>query len=194
MNLPNQLSLSRLVLACVLVALLSFPGPATLALALLVFVVGAVTDFLDGRIARARNLITPFGKLIDPLADKVLVCAAFVMMLGLPELRIPAWTVVAILAREFLVTGLRGLAAAEGVVMAANRGGKLKTVLQMAYVVAFLALAALLPWLPAATRETYTPVVGMVSLGTASAVALLTLYTGLAYLRENWHVLHLQNR
>ena len=99
-------------------------------LAGLVFVVAALTDSLDGYIARRRRLVTTLGKFIDPLADKVLVIAA---MIALVELhRIPAWIVLVIITREFVVTGLRLVAAAEGVVIAASKGGKLKTVFQIA--------------------------------------------------------------
>ena len=99
-------------------------------LAGLVFVIAALTDSLDGYIARRRRLVTTLGKFIDPLADKVLVIAA---MIALVELhRIPAWIVLVIITREFVVTGLRLVAAAEGVVIAASKGGKLKTVFQIA--------------------------------------------------------------
>jgi CDP-diacylglycerol--glycerol-3-phosphate 3-phosphatidyltransferase len=105
-----------------------------------VFAIAAITDFLDGYIARKHNLVTNFGKLMDPLADKVLMCAGFVLLTRL-EL-IPAWIVVVILSREFMVTGLRLLASAEGVVLAAENLGKYKTIFQIVTVIYFLLFLA----------------------------------------------------
>ena len=137
MNLPNQLTVARLFLSFVFVALLSIEGVEyTRTAGLVVFVIAAITDFLDGHLARKHQLINNFGKLMDPLADKVLMCAGFVLLttLGL----IPAWMVVVILSREFLVTGLRLLASAEGVVLAAENLGKYKTIMQIVTVIYFL--------------------------------------------------------
>ena len=118
MNLPNQLTVARLILTFVFVALLSLEDLSwSKTAALCAFAIAAITDFLDGYFARKHNLVTNFGKLMDPLADKVLMCAGFVLLTRL-EL-IPAWIVVVILSREFMVTGLRLLASAEGVVLAA---------------------------------------------------------------------------
>lgn len=141
MNLPNQLTVARLALSFVFVALLSIEGVEyTRTAALVVFSIAAITDFLDGHLARKHNLITNFGKLMDPLADKVLMCAGFVLLTRL-EL-IPAWIVVMILSREFLVTGLRLLASAEGVVLAAENLGKYKTIFQIVTVIYFLLFLA----------------------------------------------------
>lgn len=145
LNLPNMLSLVRVFLAPLVLLFLSIRISGTVpflqfleddpptwgdVLAGLVFVIAALTDSLDGYIARRRRLVTTLGKFIDPLADKVLVIAA---MIALVELhRIPAWIVLVIITREFVVTGLRLVAAAEGVVIAASKGGKLKTVFQIA--------------------------------------------------------------
>jgi len=141
MNLPNQLTVARLVLSFVFVALLSIEGVAHFrTAALFAFVIAAITDFLDGHLARKHGLITNFGKLMDPLADKVLMCAGFVLLTRL-EL-IPAWMVIAILTREFLVTGLRLLATAEGVVLAAENLGKYKTIIQIVTIIYFLVYLA----------------------------------------------------
>jgi CDP-diacylglycerol--glycerol-3-phosphate 3-phosphatidyltransferase len=137
MNLPNQLTVARLVLTFVFVALLSIETlPFAKTAAFLVFGVAAFTDFLDGYLARKNQLITNFGKLMDPLADKILMCAGFIMLTRL-EL-IPAWIVIAILSREFLVTGLRLVASAEGVVLAADNLGKYKTIFQIVAILYFL--------------------------------------------------------
>ena len=142
-NLPNLLSLSRVFLAPLVMVfltlkitapvkpLVSFGVDATYGdlLAGVVFILAALTDTADGYLARKHGMVTNLGKLIDPLADKILVTAALISLVELQ--RLPAWIVVIIVAREFLVTGLRMVAAAEGTVVAASRGGKAKTVSQI---------------------------------------------------------------
>lgn len=145
MNLPNRLTLARLVLTVIFVAVTSAGVPWAYTTGLVLFVIASITDWLDGRIARQRGLVTPFGQLMDPLADKVLLAAAFVMLLE--ERLIPGWLVIAVLAREFLVTGLRLVASSRGAVLAADRFGKQKTVWQI------VTAGYLLTWL-AASRET----------------------------------------
>ncbi len=140
MNLPNQLTMARLVLTGIFVAVMSVEFSHAKSIALSLFVIASITDFLDGYIARKHDLVTNFGKLMDPLADKVLMCAALVLLSSLG--RIPAWIVVVILTREFLVTGLRLLASAEGHVLAAEKLGKHKTTWQIITVVYFLLLLA----------------------------------------------------
>ncbi len=126
MNLPNKLTVARVILVPVFVVL--YLSGATLA-ALAVFLVASFTDYLDGYLARKHDLITNFGKIMDPLADKVLVYAAFSCMVenGI----VPSWMLIVILAREFTVAGMRTVAASEGIVIAAGMTGKIKTVLQM---------------------------------------------------------------
>ena len=141
MNLPNKLTVARLFLSFVFVAVLSIDGIAYGGtIALFVFCVAAYTDFLDGHLARKHSLVTNFGKLMDPLADNVLMCAGFVILTRLEM--IPAWIVIAILSREFLVTGLRLLASAEGIVLAAENLGKYKTITQIGTVIYFLLVIA----------------------------------------------------
>jgi len=202
MNVPNRLTVARLVLTIVFVALMAFDTVVTYALAYVVFVVAAFTDYLDGKIARAQGLVSNFGKLLDPVADKVLVVAALVVMLTIPELQIPPWTLVAILAREFIVTGARALAAAEGAVIAAARSGKIKTVLQMGYIIVFLLLACVLlavrthpdaiGWLPI-DPEAFVTYVGWASQVSIALVALYTVYTGVEFARTNWTALRLDD-
>ncbi len=128
MNLPNAVTLSRIFLVPVLVTLLltrySVPIAAT------VFLAAAMTDFLDGYLARSRNQVTTLGKLLDPLADKLLVSSAFVSLVELEI--VPAWMVVIIIGREFAVTGLRSIAASEGFAIGASELGKLKMGAQVA--------------------------------------------------------------
>ncbi len=131
MNLPNQLTVARLVLTALFVAVASSGIPWAFTLGMLLFGAGALTDFYDGKIARERNIVTPFGQLMDPLADKILMAAAFVVLLEVDRATMPGWLVVLVLAREFMVTGLRLVAAASGNVLAADRLGKHKTIWQI---------------------------------------------------------------
>ncbi len=132
MNLPNRLSLLRAALTPVMVGLCYIPGPAGSYAAGAVFAVAAFTDWLDGYLARSRNLVTDFGKFIDPLADKVLVLSAMIMLTHLG--RLPAFVPVLVLARELAVDGLRMTAVRKGQVIAAGWLGKVKTASQMALI------------------------------------------------------------
>ena len=135
LNLPNVLTLIRLPLTFAIVALMygRWPGAATLAFWL--FIAAAITDWLDGKLARERNIVSDFGKFMDALADKVLVLGVMAAVLDLGCLRLPGVLVMLMflimLTREFMISGLRMMAAARGVVMAAERGGKVKTIIQM---------------------------------------------------------------
>jgi CDP-diacylglycerol--glycerol-3-phosphate 3-phosphatidyltransferase len=128
---PNILTLCRIATAPVLVYLLLLPGPTAAGVAATIFFLASITDFLDGYIARNYGSGTTLGKFLDPLADKVVVISALIMLAGTPQLpRVPAWMVAVLVIREIMVTGLRAIAAAEGVVMAAEELGKYKMVLQ----------------------------------------------------------------
>lgn len=135
MNLPNALTLIRMPLTFAVVALMhgTWPWAATLACGL--FVAGAITDWLDGKLARERNIVSDFGKFMDALMDKVLVLGVMVALPHLGYLRMPVvvvmMMVLLVLTREFMISGLRMMAAKRGVVMAAERGGKVKTIIQM---------------------------------------------------------------
>lgn len=144
MNLPNKLTVSRFLFTIAFLGVMfsQMRGHETLALAL--FIAGGITDFLDGQIARRWNLITNFGILMDPLADKILVCSAFIAFVELGWM--PAWMVVIIVARELAITGLRLLAASKNVVLAAERYGKHKTISQIVAVISILVLAAHPEW------------------------------------------------
>lgn len=198
MNLPNRLTVVRLILVPVFVILLSIESIPTYVLGYIVFTVASITDYWDGRIARERNLITNFGKLMDPVADKVLMAGAFVMLMKVPSLNVPAWAIVAILAREFLVTGARSMAASgtEGKVIAANVWGKYKTVFQMVYIYVFLffAIVALVVerWAPD-YAEQYVNILQWTSLGGIIFVAGFTLYTGIQFAQANWQLFRLES-
>ena len=132
MNLPNKLTLLRVVLIPVFVVLLLLEGGQNNTLriaALIVFCIASFTDFLDGQIARRNNLVTNFGKFMDPLADKLLVCSALICMIELGQL--PSWYVITVIAREFIISGFRLVAADNGIVIAASWWGKFKTTFQM---------------------------------------------------------------
>ena len=180
----------------VFVLFMSIDHVVSYILAYIVFTVASITDYYDGKIARDRKIITAFGKLVDPLADKVLMAAAFVMIMKVPELWVPGWTIVAILAREFLVTGARSLAAADGAVIAASASGKAKTVIQMVYIYTFLFFAIALRiaerWAPEA-GETVAPYVAHGSLAAILFVAAFTIYSGVEFARANWRTLNLGN-
>jgi len=135
-NLPNILTGARIVAIPVVMVFLCFKGEIASFLGALCFMAAGATDFLDGFIARRQQLVSRFGKFMDPLADKLLVSAALIMLIPLG--RVPAWIAFIIIGRELAVTGLRALAAAEGIILAPDRWGKTKTLLQMAALTALI--------------------------------------------------------
>ena len=136
MNLPNKLTVLRVIMIPFFVAALLYDGGANQNMryvAAAIFIIASITDMLDGKIARKYNLVTNFGKFMDPLADKLLVCSALICMIELREL--PAWMVIIIISREFIISGFRLVASDNGVVIAASYWGKFKTTFQMIGVV-----------------------------------------------------------
>jgi len=135
MNLPNKLTLFRVILVPFFVVFLlnQHVNSYFNLIALILFIVASLTDLLDGKIARKYNLVTNFGKFMDPLADKLLVCSAMICLIELE--RIPSWIVVVIIAREFVISGFRLIASDNGVVIAASMWGKYKTTFQMVMVI-----------------------------------------------------------
>ncbi|KNZ41663.1 CDP-diacylglycerol--glycerol-3-phosphate 3-phosphatidyltransferase [Acetobacterium bakii] len=136
MNLPNKITVIRILMIPFFIAALLIDFPFHQPIAAALFIIAALTDSLDGYLARSRNLVTDFGKFMDPLADKLLVCSALICFVQLGS--VPAWVVIVIIAREFAVTGLRTLAAADGIVIAASKWGKAKTMSQMIAIVIIL--------------------------------------------------------
>lgn len=190
MNLPNLLSLSRVAFLFVIALLLFFAqglkGAATAAFVL--YIIAAVTDWADGWVARRFNMITDFGKLMDALADKVLNVGIFVVLLVGP-FALPGWCVflvLIILAREFLITGLRQVAAAKGIVLAAEKSGKVKTVFQILAAAFYMASVALevdfsgLLWL--------VDVLYFAGLFLLFVATAMTVQSGYSYLTKYWHV------
>lgn len=176
MNLPNKLTVARIVMTVIMIVFILLDGAVFSWLSLILFCAAAFTDWLDGRIARSRGLVTNFGKFMDPLADKILNYS--VMILLIPEGLIPPVAVVLILFREFVVSGIRLAGAEQGVVIAANVWGKLKTLFQDMSLIVILLLRA----------------VGAAFLAPLSAVLLwicaaLTVISGVIYVAQNIRVL-----
>ncbi len=144
MNLPNQLTVSRFVLTLAFLIAIFSGFPFHESVALILFVAASITDWMDGAIARRRQLVTNFGKLMDPLADKILVCSAFIAFVG--EGLMPAWMVTVIVARELAITGLRLVAANKNVVLAAEGFGKHKTISQIVAIIAILVSISYQQW------------------------------------------------
>src|SRR6185369_258673 len=192
MNLPNKLTVSRFVLTAFFLWALFWPThvPYRNTLALFLFCVASFTDFLDGRIARARGLITNFGILMDPLADKIMTCSAFIAFVESSHLhpdapvKVGAWMVVIIVARELAITGLRLLAASKNVVLAAEKFGKHKTFSQIVAILSCLLVAACPEW----PREWQRLLMGWAPAFTLVMMWLtvvLTASSGILYLWRN---------
>ena len=186
MNLPNQLTVARLFLTAIFVAVLSSTWRFGNTAGLVLFVAAGITDYLDGEIARRRNLITDFGKLMDPLADKIMMAAAFICLI--PRGAFPAWVAIIIISREFLITGLRLLAASKGVVLPAEKLGKHKTAWQIVTVIYFLLLLTVeelqrADWFTIAAR--WDQIWRLVGTGLIAVTLVLTIYSGLKYVWKN---------
>jgi CDP-diacylglycerol--glycerol-3-phosphate 3-phosphatidyltransferase len=190
MNLPNKLTVSRFGLTVVFLWAMFSKFAYNDTLALVMFCLAGITDFLDGRIARARNLITNFGILMDPLADKIMVCSAFIAFVESTHLnphapvQVAAWMVVIIVARELAITGLRLLAATKNIVLAAEGYGKHKTISQIITVIALLVLDASEEW-PVALKNFFAPWTPMFAEIMLWVTIALTLISGGIYLWRN---------
>ncbi len=174
MNLPNKITMARIIMIPFFIVSLLVDFPYHEPIAVLLFVIASASDAVDGHLARSRNLITDFGKFMDPLADKLLVSSALICLVELQM--IPSWVVIVIIAREFAITGLRTLAASDGIVIAASKWGKAKTISQMIAIVALL----LVNW----------PVMAFPFLLTFGNIMvyvalILTLISGIDYFRLN---------
>ena len=190
MNLPNKMTVARFVLTAVFIWAVFSRSPINDTLALVLFIAASLTDFFDGRIARRRKLITSFGTLMDPLADKVLMCSAFIALVergrlspGTP-VAVEAWMVVIIVARELAITGLRLLAASKGIVLAAERYGKHKTISQITAVIALLVMDAYVEWWSWLQKLLVWWVPAFTQIALWGTVAL-TLTSGALYLWRN---------
>ena len=180
MNLPNKLTLIRVILIPFFVFFLLI-NPEVTALRIiadLIFIVASFTDMADGKIARKYNLVTNFGKFMDPLADKLLVCSALICLVATDQLA--AWIVIVIVAREFIISGFRLIAAENGIVIAANIFGKLKTVSQMIMIIILVANF----------QVTWWQVLGKIFI---VASVILTILSLVIYIYQNSEVLKEQN-
>ena len=138
MNLANKLTMGRIIVIPFFLLFMFIGNIYTRVAALLIFILAALTDVYDGIIARHREEVTNFGKFIDPLADKLIVSAAFISFVQLRELSIPAWMVILVISREFIITGLRSVAASRGTIIPASLSGKFKTTSQMVVIITIL--------------------------------------------------------
>ena len=182
MNLPNKLTMLRVILIPVFVVfMLCDITSADKWIALAIFCIASLTDLLDGKIARKYNLVTNFGKFMDPLADKLLVCSAMIALIEL-EL-IPAWIVIVIIAREFIISGFRLIASDNGVVIAASYWGKFKTTFQMIMVILMIIQAGLCASnINIQALNIATTVIMYIAL-------ILTIVSLVDYLKKNWGVM-----
>jgi len=185
MNLPNKLTVSRFFLTIGFLIAIFTPVRGSPTIALVLFLTASLTDFLDGYLARRDKLITNFGTLMDPLADKILTCSAFIAFVGLDQM--PAWMAVVIVARELAITGLRLLAAAKQVVLAAERWGKDKTTSQIVAIVSVLILLSYPDWGGWAQPvfQPWVPIFTQLAIWVSVA---LTFISGLLYLWRNRHI------
>ena len=175
MNLPNKLTILRVIMIPFFVLTLLYDGGENQTLryvAAAIFIIASLTDMLDGKIARKYNLVTNFGKFMDPLADKLLVCSALICLVELKEL--PAWMVIVIISREFIISGFRLVASDNGVVIAASYGGKFKTTFQM------IAVVLLIVGIPA---------LSMVTTAVVWIALVLTVISLVDYITKNVNVL-----
>lgn len=178
MNLANKLTIIRLFMVPVFVVIYNIFGVKSVIPAI-IFALTSATDFLDGHIARSRNLITTFGKFMDPLVDKVLTQAGFLVLVGSGI--IPAWAVIIIIFRELLIDGLRILAASNNITIAASIYGKLKTTSQMITIILYL-LSGVLTFIPNIVYDIFLYI-----------SVILTILSGMDYLMKNIQVLDLDN-
>ena len=172
MNLPKKLTVGRMIAVPFFVV---FYMMGYYLAAFVIFIAASFTDMLDGKIARKYNLVSNFGKIMDPLADKILVYSAFCLMVenGL----VPAWMLIVILAREFAISGMRTVAASEGIVIAAGMSGKIKTVLQMIAVPLLLLLNV--------EGASVIPGLEFLAYGFLWASLIMTVYSGIEYIWQN---------
>lgn len=176
MNLPNKLTFLRILMVPIFVILMYCDFDNARLYATIVFAIASFTDFLDGYLARKQGLVTNFGKFADPLADKILVCAALICLTEMGD--IPAWGVIIIIAREFAVTGLRVIAASENITIAASKLGKFKTVSQLISMIILLS----------DNSKFYS--IGLILFYVA---VIFTIVSGIDYFVKNKKVLDLDN-
>jgi len=203
MNLPNKITISRILLVPIFMIVLFLPIPYANLIAALIFIIAAATDGIDGHIARSTNQVTNFGKFLDPLADKLLVTSALIALVG--QGKLPSWVAIIIIAREFIVTGLRLIAVNEGKVIAAGMSGKIKTVTQIIATVLLLIDPTVLNNLNSfMIDKTIALINGFVAQPLIAVIGILanvmvyisvffTIYSCVVYIKQNVDVLKLDD-
>lgn len=195
MTLANKITLMRAALSIVMFLFILLPYGWARLVATLIFILAASTDWVDGKIARETNTITPFGAIVDPFVDKILVAAAFFAFVGIKELDVPIWAVFFILLRELMVSTLRVIAALEGKVMAAERWGKFKTVIQMTAIgVIFFVLdiyhfSHILTGCARGVCVFLFILLCKIPYAITAIAAVITWISAVSYLRNNWDLL-----
>ncbi len=179
MNIPNMLTMMRIAAIPLLAALLMSPGRSAGFWAAALFAVASITDWLDGYLARRMGIVTIFGKFLDPIADKLIVMAALIMIL--PFDRVPAWMVLVILGREIIITGLRGIASSEGIVIQASDLGKFKTIFQIVAILG-LVLHYDYNWFFGISHPLLTVNMHNIGMFFLWIATLLTIWSGVDYL------------
>lgn len=201
MNLANKLTLLRVALVPVFIILLEIESIWTAVAALVVFAVASVTDFFDGKIARKYNTITTLGIFLDPLADKLLITSAFICFVGMYTLSVPAWMVICIIAREFVITGLRFIASSKNISIPASIHGKFKTTSQIVVIVVILLIIIIKSILASFYLTTPYDLFELTGFSYFAgwcllklpywlmlAVTILTLYSGAIYMLEHKNI------
>lgn len=195
MTLANKITLMRAVLSIVMFLFILLPYGWARITATLIFILAASTDWVDGKIARQTNTITPFGAIVDPFVDKILVAAAFFAFVGIKELDVPIWAVFFILLRELMISTLRVIAALEGKVMAAERWGKFKTVIQMTAIgtIFFVLDVYHLSHLVSGSAQEFFQITFLtlqkVPYAITAIAAVITWISAVSYLKNNWDLL-----
>ena len=196
MTLANRITIIRAFISVAIFACIVADGTLFKLLALFLFSLAAVSDWLDGKIARETNTVTPFGAIADPFVDKLLVGGAFIAFASVKPFDVPLWAVFVIIARELMVSSLRVLAALSGKVLAAEPSGKFKTVFQMVCAIAILIIIIIHSICVSAQGGALTPLLEKLHLSTLPlpywitvAVAVVTLASGAAYMNNHWKLL-----
>lgn len=195
MTLANKITLTRAALSIVMFIFILLPFAWARFTATLIFIVAASTDWVDGKIARETNTITPFGAIVDPFVDKILVAAALFAFVGIRELDVPIWAVFFILLRELMISTLRVIAALEGKVMAAERWGKFKTVIQMVavgtifFVLDLYHLSHILKGNAQTVCQIIFNTLRQIPYVITAIAAIITWISAISYLKNNWELL-----
>lgn len=190
LNVPNRLTIARMIIAPVFLALILWESlPHRYLIACLVFSIASVTDALDGKIARSQGIVTNFGKLLDPIADKVLTTGALLAFMSLGLCNI--WIVMIVLTREFTIASIRMIAAAGGVVIPANIWGKIKTVSQMVFTILIMLLGEAYYMIELRLPDLYSklPALSLISNGLLWITAILTVLSGVIYIKDSIKVI-----